>query len=137
MSIEYRILTEIPEEDLKAMEHLYRSIGWIGPEDPAGFIAHGMLNAAVAVGAYCDGVLIGMGRALSDNVSDAYIQDIAVSPDYRKHGVGGGIVKTIIGELRSRGVDWIALVGEPGTEHFYRELGFEAPAGFTFWKLKS
>ena len=76
-----------------------------------------------------------MGRALSDNVSDAYIQDIAVSPAFRKHGIGGEIVRTIIAELRRRGVDWIALVGEPGTERFYRELGFEAKPDHTFWKL--
>ena len=117
------------------MAELYRATCWIGPEDSAEFIAAGMANSAVAVGAYADGRLVGMGRALSDNVSDAYIQDIAVSPAFRKHGIGGGIVKAIVAELRRRGVDWIALVGEPGTEHFYRQLGFRANPSFTFWKL--
>lgn len=135
MQIEYRILERFTDEELAAMERLYRQTGWIGPEDSAEFIAVGMANSAVAVGAYADGTLVGMGRALSDNVSDAYIQDIAVSPEFRRHGIGGGIVKTIVAALRSRGVDWIALVGEPGTESFYRKLGFESKPGFTFWKL--
>lgn len=135
MEITYRILENITPEEESAMAELYRATGWIGPEDSAEFIAAGMANSAVAVGAYADGRLVGMGRALSDNVSDAYIQDIAVSPAFRKHGIGGGIVKAIVTELRRRGVDWIALVGEPGTEHFYRQLGFRANPSFTFWKL--
>ena len=135
MQIEYRILERITPDDLTAMEQLYRETGWIGPDDSAEFIAAGMVNSAVAVGAYVDGRLVGMGRALSDNVSDAYIQDIAVSPKFRRHGIGGGIVKAIIAALRGRGVDWIALVGEPGTESFYRNLGFESKPEFTFWKL--
>ena len=47
----------------------------------------------------------------------------------RGPGVSGGVV------FGMRGVDWIALVGEPGTEDFYRSLGFRAPAGFTFWRV--
>lgn len=135
MQIEYRILKEITPDEQNAMAELYREVGWIEPGDSAEFIAAGMAKSAVAVGAYADGRIIGMGRALSDNVSDAYIQDIAVSPAFRKHGIGGEIVRTIIAELRRRGVDWIALVGEPGTERFYRELGFEAKPDHTFWKL--
>ena len=74
--------------------------------------------------AFDGGRLIGMGRALSDGAGDAYIQDIVVDPDYRKQGIGGAIVKMLVAELRDAGVSWIGLVGAPGTEKFYRELGF-------------
>ena len=40
----------------------------------------------------------------------------------------------LVGELWARGVDWIALVGEPGTEKFYARLGFERKDGFVLWK---
>jgi len=135
MAIEYRILKDVSPEEQTAMERLYRENGWIGPADSAEFIAAGMTNSAVAVAAYADGELVGMGRALSDNVSDAYIQDVAVSAAFRGRGIGGGIVRKLIEELRRRGVDWIALVGAPGTEHFYRNLGFRTEPGHTFWKL--
>ena len=133
--IEYRVLKQVTPEDVAAMAELYRENRWIGPEDSAEFIAKGMLDAAVAVAAYSDGKLIGMGRALSDGVSDAYLQDIAVSTAFRRRGIGGGIVRTLVAELRRNGVDWIALVGEPGTESFYRELGFKPEPACTFWKL--
>ncbi|MDR0932396.1 MAG: GNAT family N-acetyltransferase [Victivallales bacterium] len=135
MEITYRVLKDITPEEASAMAKLYVVTGWIESSEAAGFIIEGMKNSAVAVGAYADGELIGMGRALSDNVSDAYIQDIAVSPAFRRHGIGKNIVKTIVAELRKRGVDWIALVGEPGTEEFYKKLGFESNPDFTFWKL--
>ena len=80
--------------------------------------------------------MIAMGRVLSDGVSDAYIQDVAVLPDFRGRGIGGKIVTFLVEELEKRGVDWIALVGEPGTENFYKRLGFEKKAGFSLWKWK-
>ena len=48
---------------------------------------------------------------------------------------GGGIVRTLAAELRRQGVDWIGLVGAPGTEKFYRDLGLTAPAGYTFYQI--
>ena len=83
-----------------------------------------------------DGRLIGMGRAISDGVSDAFIQDVAVTKAFRRRGIGGEIVRQIAAVLQERGVDWIGLVGEPGTESFYRNLGFEEQKNFTLWKLK-
>lgn len=73
---------------------------------------------------------------ISDGVSDAYLQDIAVHPDWRRQGVGGRIVRFLTDELRRRGIDWIGLVGVPGTERFYPEQGFEAVPGYTFYRLK-
>ena len=75
-----------------------------------------------------------MGRVLSDGVSDAYIQDVVVHPDFRGQGIGGEIVRFLVRELEKNGIDWIALVGEPGTEKFYARLGFEEKKGFLLWK---
>ncbi len=69
--------------------------------------------------------LIGMGRALSDLVSDAYIQDVTVLKEYRGRGIGKDIIQTLIKTLKENNVDWIGLVAEPGTSFFYEPLGFE------------
>ena len=98
------------------------------------FLGAALGNSCAVAAAYDGKRLIGMGRALGDGVSDAYIQDVVVATEYRKRGIGGAIVRTLVAELRRRGVDWIGLVGAPGTENFYRSLGFAAPAGFTFWQ---
>ena len=135
MKIEPTIETEFPPELLRAAARLYRIAGWVDENDDCGFLAAALGNSCAVCVAYCDGKVVGMGRALGDGISDAYIQDVVVDPDFRRRGVGGAIVRTLVAELRTRGVDWIGLVGEPGTEEFYRSLGFKSPDGFTFWRL--
>jgi len=135
MKMEFRIETGFPPEFLHAAAKLYRIAGWVDESDGCGFLGTALGNSCAVCAAYCDGKFAGMGRALGDGVSDAYIQDVVVDPAFRRHGVGSGIVRTLVAELRRRGVDWIALVGEPGTERFYRSLGFESPAGYVFWRV--
>ena len=134
--MKYRIETDFPPEFLRSAARLYRIAGWVDEGDDCGFLAAALKNSCAVCAAFDDdGSLIGMGRALGDGVSDAYVQDVVVDPGFRRRGVGGTIVRTLVAELRERGVDWIGLVGEPGTESFYRSLGFHAPEGFTFWRI--
>ena len=52
---------------------------------------------------------------------------LAVLPEYRSHGVGRRLVDHVIGEARSRGVEWlhIGIVNEQaGLKDWYMRLGF-------------
>ncbi len=118
----YRPLTP---EDSEAIGGLYRSVGWIAEDDTLDFIGPMLRGSFAAVGAWDGGVLAGMGRAVSDGASDGYIQDVAVHCSYRKKGIGGSIVRMLVHTLEAAGVDWIGLVGAPGTLDFYRGLGFD------------
>ena len=119
--IEYRI---IREESEAAIVRLYRDAGWWKEEDSPSFIPAMIAGSTVFVGAYDDGRLVGMGRAISDGVSDGCIQDVIVDRAYRRCGIGASIVRLVAAELRRRGVDWIQLIGVPGTREFYESLGF-------------
>ena len=68
---------------------------------------------------------IGIGRAISDRISDAYIQDVFVLPDYRQRGIASRIVKTIVDECINANILWIALIAEVGVDSLYAHLGFE------------
>lgn len=136
MALELRFLDSIDDAGKAELATLYRLVGWIGPEDGDDFL-RGVVSGSLLFGAAFDGKrIVGCGRVISDGVSDAYLQDIAVHPDWRRQGVGGRIVRFLTDELRRRGIDWIGLVGVPGTERFYPELGFEAVPGYTFYRLK-
>jgi aralkylamine N-acetyltransferase len=74
---------------------------------------------------------VGMGRAISDGLSDAYLQDLIVLPEWRHRGVGRSIAVALLEGCRSRGIKWIGLIAEPGTEAFYRSLGFESMKGYS------
>jgi len=77
-----------------------------------------------------------MGRAISDGASDAYIQDVTVLAAFRGQGIGARLIALLRDRLVERGIGWIGLVAEPGTEAFYRRLGFEVMAGHVPMRLK-
>ncbi|WP_298666007.1 GNAT family N-acetyltransferase [uncultured Methanofollis sp.] len=72
---------------------------------------------------------VGMGRAISDGCSDAYLQDIVVLPEYRRRGIGDAIVERLVSFCRERGITWIGLVAQPGTAPFYEKHGFARMKG--------
>lgn len=111
---------------------LYRAGGWWSDEmDPSriGDLIEGSFLFSVAVEA-SSGTSVGMGRAISDGVSDAYIQDLVVLPGWRRHGIGQRIVSKLLEGCQSRGIKWVGLIAGPGTEEFYRSIGFEPMKGY-------
>ena len=110
---------------------LYKSGGWWEEHySPDGLDAliKGSFAFAVAVDA-STGIAIGMGRAISDGVSDAWLQDRVVLDAYRKHGVGRAIIQKLLDYCLTKGLTWIGLVAEPGSKEFYKPLGFETLPG--------
>jgi len=124
MEIDIRIITSAREDELI---RLYKDAGWWKKEydkDPA-FLKALVPNSACFVGAFHDNKMIGMGRALSDLSSDAYIQDVAVLKPFRDKGIGSKIIIKLVAFLKQHHVDWIGLIAKPDTSLFYLKLGFE------------
>ena len=122
--IDVKIVSSWKEDDIV---ELYKAGGWWKDTyDPAGIPAliRGSFAFAVAVDS-ANGKAIGMGRVLSDRVSDAYIQDLIVFSQYRRLHVGTKLVQALLDFCLSKGVSWIALIAEPGTDVFYQTLGFK------------
>jgi ribosomal protein S18 acetylase RimI-like enzyme len=67
---------------------------------------------------------IGMGRVISDGISDAYIQDVVVLPTYRRHEIGKQIIEILIKACHQQKIEWIGLIAEPGSVEFYNSLDF-------------
>ena len=115
-------------EDIVA---LYRAGGWwkdaYNPAEIPRLIS-GSFAFAVAEDIN-NGHAVGMGRAISDGVSDAYIQDLVVLPAYRGRDLGAAMVSSLIERCREAGISWIALIAEPGSEAFYLPLGFARMEG--------
>lgn len=134
-SIEIRLVKTAPVDALTA---LYKDAGWWEDayDDAHEFLEKIPGDSALFAGAFDGDAMIGMGRALSDLSSDAYIQDIAVLKSHRGRGIGRQIVQALVRELKGRGVDWIGLVGEPGTRSFYEHMGFREMKGYIPFKLE-
>ncbi len=120
----------------EAVVDLYMDAGWWEEGWSEDVIPAMVKNSFRFVGLFEGNELVGMGRALSDGVSDAYIQDIVVRTDYRGQGWGQKIVTFLVKELRDAGVDWIGLVGAPGTKEFYEKMGFAPMPDFVPMKYQ-
>ena len=70
------------------------------------------------------GRAVGMGRVISDGISDAYIQDLVVLDEFRCKGAGRMILARLVEECKSRNITWISLIAQPGKEEFYMAQGF-------------
>jgi len=79
---------------------------------------------------------IGMGRVISDSVSDAYIQDLVVLPEYRNRGIGEKIVRALIKCCKKKGIKWIGLISEPNQDIFYKKIGFNIMENYVPMKYK-
>jgi ribosomal protein S18 acetylase RimI-like enzyme len=110
---------------------LYKEAGWWLPENDRQpeFVDKIAANSYCFMGAFDGRRMIGMGRVLSDGVSDAYIQDVTVLREYRGRGLGAMIIEKLVLKLRTDRISWIGLIGEPGTGDFYRKLGFTKMQG--------
>jgi GNAT superfamily N-acetyltransferase len=119
--------------------NLYRAGGWWKEEyDQRELprLIRGSFLFAVAVDRKT-GHAVGMGRVISDGVSDGYIQDLVVLPEYRKTGIGAQIVSILVKKCIERGISWIGLIAEPDTEKFYLPFGFHPMEGHVPLKFRS
>ena len=105
---------------------LYKAAGWWKDSYEASHLPLLMKGSFIFVLAVDNKTekAVGMGRVISDGISDGYIQDVVVLPAYRKKGIGKAIIKELITFCQSKGVNWVALISEPGQSDFYKPLGF-------------
>jgi GNAT superfamily N-acetyltransferase len=109
-----------------AVARLYRETGWwpdaeVHPESVRALV-EGSTLFCVANDA---GQIVGMGRVISDGVSDAYLQDIAVTTERRGEGIATRIVAALVDLTRKRGIDWIGLIAKGGATGVYARCGFQ------------
>jgi predicted GNAT family acetyltransferase len=106
--------------DWEELSRLYR-IAPLGEKSPKD-LATVFSNSRFKCFAYVSGDLVGVGRALADGLDCSYIADVAVHPEHQGKGLGTAIIEKLV-EL-SAGHKKIILYANPGTEAFYRGIGF-------------
>lgn len=106
---------------------LYKEAGWWKAKysKNLSFIDKIVKNSFCFVGVFYKNGMIGMGRSICDKISDAYIQDVTVLKKFRGKKIGRKIILKIINYLKLHNIEWIGIVAEPGTQSFYKDLGFE------------
>lgn len=124
----------VKEADNARILELYRAAGWWQMDENPEYLD---TVKAIIANSFCFVIakkgeqIIGMGRAISDKVSDAYIQDVTVWEPERGAGIGKGIIRELVRFLKAHKIQWIGLISEPGYERFYGKLGFSVMQSYT------
>ncbi|MCX5786303.1 MAG: GNAT family N-acetyltransferase [Elusimicrobia bacterium] len=121
----FRFIRKADAATLNCIITLYRAQGWWGRRDRPELLSRIINGSHCFVLAQRKGRAIGMGRAISDGVSDAYIQDVMVLKSERGTGAGSAIVKAIQKRLKTDGIKWIGLIAQDNSSPFYSRLGFK------------
>ena len=129
LEMDYQMVKTAP---IESIVELYRAGGWWLESQANRDRIEGMIH-----GSFCfmiarsgEGKIIAMGRVISDGASDAYIQDVVVLPSHRRQGIGREIIQRLTQHCLEHRIGWIGLVAEPGTAHFYKQIGFRILEGY-------
>lgn len=106
---------------VKALADLRESVGWNRMEreynDP-------LITSYYHIAVYEDEKLIGYIDSVSNGVTDAYIQDLMVSPDHQGKGIGTKLLNRMIEYLKEKHIYMISVVYDECLKPFYERFGF-------------
>ena len=123
-NIEIKFVNNWPEDEIV---ELYKAGGWWKESYESSGVGQ-LIKGSYAFAVVVDkktGKTIGMGRIISDGVSDAYIQDLIVLPEFRNRGIGKQLVQLLLKRCKGDGILWIGLIAEPDQDGFYSTIGFK------------
>ncbi len=136
--LNYRFISRATDNQIRQILALYREAGWWS--EKYDFMEK---MDQIVRGSHCfmislhEDEIIGCGRAISDGVSDAYIQDVTVKEKYKNRGIGSRIVGEIIDRLLADEISWIGLIAENRTAQFYKRLGLEPMKNATPMRIET
>jgi len=118
--IEYKENPKIKAEQLSS---LFRSAGMRRPIDDLPRLDVMLKNASLTIGAFVDGILVGVARSMTDFSYCCYLSDLAVHADFQRHGIGNELIKRTIDRIGPQCN--LVLLSAPGAMTYYPSHGFE------------
>jgi ribosomal protein S18 acetylase RimI-like enzyme len=110
------------ELDVTMLKRLLASAG-LGRRalDPDDVTARMLAGSTETVSAWDDDRLVGFGRLISDEATNAYISTIAIAPGWQDRGLGTRVMDAL---MDGREHMKLTLDARDGAEEFYERLGF-------------
>jgi len=119
--VSYRVDT-IPNQD--ELTALYDSVGWAGYTRDPQRLAAGISASLAVVTAWDDDRLVGLARVVGDGLTIVYLQDILVTPEHQRSGIGRELFRLVFqpfGDVRQK---LLLTDDEPRQTAFYEAMGF-------------
>jgi GNAT superfamily N-acetyltransferase len=119
--VDVRLTREI---DLDEVIRLYTAVGWTAYTREPDTIAAGLAGASFVAGAFDGSRLVGLVRAVSDDATICYLQDVLVHPDTQRAGVGRALVSAVLERYAHVRQQVLLTDDEPKQRAFYESLGY-------------
>ena len=116
---------------------LYESVGWTVYTGEPERIRAALAGSSFVAGAFVGDRLVGLVRAISDDATVSYVQDVLVHADARRCGIGAALmaaVATRYGHMRQH---VLLADDEPGQRAFYESLGYAETRDFRDGSLRA
>ncbi len=110
-----------PLADLLA---LYDSVGWTAYTEHPETLSAAIRGSSFVVAAWAGTRLVGLARALSDDATIMYLQDILVDPSHHRRGVGKALAEAALDRFRHVRQKVLLTDDDPSQKSFYEALGF-------------
>lgn len=119
----FKIVDSIKKIDFVKVTKMLKDAFWskgIGIDE----VKQGADNSALVVGAFTqEGLQIGYARVISDKTRFAYILDVYVDENFRKKGIGGGMIQFILNHPKLKDIyQWFLATRD--AHSLYRKYGF-------------
>lgn len=105
----------------KDISDLREAVGWNRMEKE---YANPLMTSYYHIAVYEKDEMVGYIDCVSNGVTDAYIQDLMVHPDYQGKGMGTDLMNQMIMYLKEKHIYIISVVFEEGLKPFYDKFGF-------------
>ena len=120
-SIELTPNDSFEDEELR---QLYDAVGWSAYTADVPALARAIDNSTYVVSARAGNELVGLARALSDDVSILYLQDILVRPDFKRRGLGSSLLAACLQRFDHVRQKVLLTDDQPSQHRFYESMGF-------------
>ena len=118
MDLTYVIKGDVSIESIGALR---KSVGWNKMMD---YHEKSLQNSYLYICCYENDKLIGFLDVISNGSSDAYIQDVMVSPQYQCKGIGTTLMNIAIENLKKDKIYAISVLYDERLINFYKKFSF-------------
>jgi GNAT superfamily N-acetyltransferase len=129
-SIEVRVVTDVAELPFADVLSIYESAGWTAYTREPERIKAALVGSSFVAVAFAAERLVGLVRAISDDVTICYVQDLLVHADAQRSGVGAALMDAVAkryGQVRQH---VLLTDDEPRQRAFYESVGYAETRDF-------
>jgi GNAT superfamily N-acetyltransferase len=117
-------IEQVTDMELDELLALCEAVGWSQYTRAPTTLRAAIAGSSYVVTARRGGRLIGLARAISDDATICYLQDVLVLPNEQRDGVGRALVQAMLDRYRTVRQKVLLTDDEPGQRAFYEALGY-------------